>query len=134
MWYIPKFDEYLKILTVDEVEDFVVKHFGEYFKSAKEKLYSKLFEEQNIRKVAEFLYIFLMTSDEVHKYVEMMQSNSSASCVHPYNIEILNLFDPELQLINTKPMIRNKLLSALKKLKVWAILVTRCKKRNHRKI
>ena len=33
-----------------------------------------------------------------------MQSNN---CVHRYNVEILNLFDPELQLINTKPMIKN---------------------------
>ena len=39
----------------------------------------------------------------------MMQSNSSDNCVHCCNIEILNLFDTELQLINTKPMIRNKL-------------------------
>ena len=37
---------------------------------------------------------------------------------------ILNHLDPELQLINTKPMIKNKLkefLSALKKFKVQAI-------------
>ena len=34
-----------------------------------------------------------------------MQSHSSDDCVHRYNIEILNLFDPELQLINTEPMI-----------------------------
>ena len=32
-----------------------------------------------------------------------MQSNN---CVHRYNVEKLNLFDPELQLINTKPMIK----------------------------
>ena len=38
-----------------------------------------------------------------------MQSDSSDNCVHRYNIEILNLFDPELKLINTKPMIKNKL-------------------------
>ena len=29
--------------------------------------------------------------------------------MHCYNIEILNLFDPELQLINAKPMIKRKL-------------------------
>ena len=55
-----------------------------------------------------------------------MQSNSSDNCVHHYNVEILNLFDPELKLINTKPMIKNKvkkLLSELKKLKVQTILV-----------
>ena len=55
-----------------------------------------------------------------------MQSNSSGNCVHHYNIEILNLLDPELQLINTKPMIKNKLKelqSELKKFKFrqyWA--------------
>ena len=38
-----------------------------------------------------------------------MQSNSSDNSVHRYNIEILNLFDIELQPISTKPMIRNKL-------------------------
>ena len=37
--------------------------------------------------------------DAVEKY---MQSNSSDNCTHPYNVEILNIFDPELQLINTK--------------------------------
>ena len=50
---------------------------------------------------------------------------------------ILNLFDPELQLINTKPMIKNKLkelLSELKKFKVQIILVVECNKRNDSKI
>ena len=44
--------------------------------------------------------------------------------MHCYNVEILNLFDPELQLINTKPVIKNKLkqfLNELKKFKVQAI-------------
>ena len=63
--YIPKIGEYLKILTDDEVNDFVVINFGEYFKSMKEKLISKLNEEQNLRKVAESLYIFLITPDGV---------------------------------------------------------------------
>ena len=55
-----------------------------------------------------------------------MQSNSSDTCMHHYNIEILNLFDPELQLIKTKPAIKNKLkelLSELKKFKVQTVLV-----------
>ena len=55
-----------------------------------------------------------------------MQSNPSDNCVYRYNIEILNLFDPELQMINTKPMIKNKfkeLLSELTKFKVQTILV-----------
>ena len=62
-----------------------------------------------------------------------MQSNSSDNCIHQYNVEILNLFDPELQLTNTKPTIKNKLnklLSELKKFKVRTILVLDYKKRN----
>ena len=50
-----------------------------------------------------------------------MQSNSFDNCVYHYNVEILNLFDPELQLINTKLVIKKKLkelLSELKKFKV----------------
>ena len=83
------------------------------------------------------LYIFLTTPDEVEKYV---QSNSSDNCVHHYNVEILNLVDPELQLINNKPVIKNKLkelLSELKKFKVQTILVLLVldyKKRNDCKI
>ena len=46
MLYIPKIDDYLKILTDDEVKDFVVINFGEYFKSMKEDLYPKLYEEK----------------------------------------------------------------------------------------
>ena len=61
MLYIQKTDNYLTILNNNEVEDFVVINFGEYFKSTKEKLYSKLNEKQNLRKVAESLYIFLTT-------------------------------------------------------------------------
>ena len=86
----------------------------------KGKLYSKLYEEQNVRKVAESLYIFLATPDKIEKYGKMLESNFSDTCEHHCNIEILNLFDPELQLINTKPMIKSKLkefLSELKKLK-----------------
>ena len=66
-----------------------------------------------------------------------MQSNSSDNCVHHYNVEILNLFDLELQLINTKPVIKNKLkelLSELKKFKIQTILVLHYKKRNDCKI
>ena len=47
----------------------------------------------------------------------MMQPNFSDNCVHRYYIEILNLFEPELQLINTKPMIKNKLEELLSDLK-----------------
>ena len=42
MLYIPKIDNHLKILIDNEVKDFVGINFGEYFKSTREKLYSKL--------------------------------------------------------------------------------------------
>ena len=94
MLYIPKIDDYLKILTDEEVKDFVAINFSEYFKSIR--------EEENLRKVVKSLYIVQTTSDEVEKYVK---SNSSDNCIRPYNVEILNLFGPELQLSNTKPII-----------------------------
>ena len=95
MLYISKIDDYLKILTGDEVEDFVAIDFSKYLKSIR--------EEQSLRKVPKPLYIFLATPDEVEKYV---QSYSSDSCIHRYNVEILSIFDLVLQLINTKPMIK----------------------------
>ena len=137
MLYIPKINDYLIFLTDEEVKDFVAINFGEYFKSTREKLYSKLIEEQNVRKVAESIYIFLTTPDEVEKYAKIMQSNSCDKYVHHYNIEILNLFDLELQLINTKPMIKNKLkelLSEVKNFKVQTILVLEYENRNDRKM
>ena len=95
MFCIPTIDDYLKILTDDEMKDFVVINSGEYFKSTREKLYSKLSRKQNLRKVVESLYIFATAPNEVEKYFEMMQSNSSDNCVHHYNVEVLNLFDTE---------------------------------------
>ena len=99
-------------------------------------MYYKLNEKQNLRKVAESLCNVLTTPNEIKKYAKMVQYNSSDSCVHRYNIEILNLFDPELQLINTKIMIKNKLnklLNELKKFKVQVILVLKYKKKNDHK-
>ena len=115
----------------------IYSHKFYYFKSTRKKSYFKISEEQNLRKVTESLYIFLTSPDEVEKYAALMQSNSSDKYVYRFSIEILNLFDPELQLINTKPMIKNKLkelLSDLKKFKVQKILVSDYKKRNNRKI
>ena len=120
MLYIQMIDDYLKILTDDEVKDFAAINFGEYFKPISEKLYSKLSGEQNLRIISESRYVFLLTPNEVEKYVEMMQSNSFYNCVYYYTAEILYLFDPELQLINTKPMIKKtlkELLSELEKFK-----------------
>ena len=84
MLFIPKIDDYLEIMTDEEVKDFVAINFNEYFKSIK--------EEQNLRKTAKSLCIFLITLDEVENYVE---SNSSDNCVHHYNVEILILFDQD---------------------------------------
>ena len=66
-----------------------------------------------------------------------MQSRSFDNCIHHYNVENLNIFDPDLQLINTKLVIKNKLqasLSELKKFKAQTVLVLDYKKRNDRKI
>ena len=134
MLYIPKIDEYLKILTDKELKDFVIINFSEYFKSTTEKLYSKLNKKQNLRKVAKSLYISLKTPDEVEKYLE---SNSSDNSIHLYNVEILNLFDTESELKDTKSTIKTKLkelLSKFKKFKVKTVLVLGYKKRNDRKI
>ena len=89
--------------------------------------------EQNLSKATETLCIFLMKKkNEVEKYVKMIQSISSDDYVHRYNIEILNLFDPELQLFNSKPIIKSKLkrlLTELKKFKVQSKLALDYKKK-----
>ena len=95
MLYIPKIDDYSESLTDEEVKDFVAINFSDYFNSIREK--------ENLRKVAKSFCIFLTTPDEAEKY---MQSNSYDNCIHYYKVEIWNPFDPELQLINTKPMIK----------------------------
>ena len=61
MLYIPKIDDYLKILTDEEVKDFVAIDSSEYFKFAKEKLHSKPNEEQNLKKAPKLLDVFLTT-------------------------------------------------------------------------
>ena len=55
-------------MTNEEVKDFVARNFSKYFKSTREKLYFKLNEEQNFRKVAKSFYISLTTPDEIEKY------------------------------------------------------------------
>ena len=66
-----------------------------------------------------------------------MPSNSSYICIYHYNVKILKLVDPESLLINTKPMIKNKLKelqSELKRFKIQTVLVLDYKKRNNCKI
>ena len=53
-----------------------------------EKMLFKLSEEQNLRKVAESLYIFPTTPDKVEYYIKIMQSNSFDKYIHHCNIEI----------------------------------------------
>ena len=60
----------------EEVKDFVLMNFGEYFKSVREKLYCKLSEEKHLRKVAELFYSFLTTPDEVGKYAKLIEKTS----------------------------------------------------------
>ena len=94
------------------------------------KLYSKLNKKQSLRKVVKLLCISPKTSHQVEKYV---QSYSSDNCTQFYNVEILSLFDPELQLKNVEYTIKNKLkelLSKFKKLKVQKVLVLSYKKSN----
>ena len=73
------------------------------------------------------LYVFLTTPDEVEKYI---QSTSSDNCRHCYNVEILNIFDPELQLINTKSIIKIKLKELLSELKSSDTLSIRLQGKN----
>ena len=108
------------------MKDFVAINFSGYFKS--------ISQEQHFIKAAKSLYIFLATPEGLEKHV---QPNSSDNCINHYNVDILNLFDPELQLIDTKPLIKNKLKELLiewKKFEVKAVLVVDYKKRNEHKI
>ena len=80
MLYIPKIDDYLKILTNEEMKYFAARSFTEYFQS--------IGEEQNLRKVAKLFYIFLTTPNKVEKHVQL---NSSDNCLHHYNVENLKI-------------------------------------------
>ena len=94
MLFITKINGYIKLLTDEKVKNFVAKNFSEYFTSIR--------EEENLRKVNKSSYIFLATPNDVKKSV---QSSFSDNGIHRHNVDILNIFDPELELINTKPVI-----------------------------
>ena len=68
MLHIPKMDDYIKILTDEKVKDFESINFSEYFRSIR--------EEQDLRKVAKSLYIFLTIPDEVEKYLKSNYSDN----------------------------------------------------------
>ena len=55
MLFIPKFRDYLEILTYKEVKNFVAISSSKYCKSIKDE------EEQNLRIVSTLLFIFLTT-------------------------------------------------------------------------
>ena len=66
----------------------------------------------------------------------MMLPSSSDDSARHYDIKILNLFDPELQLTNTKSVLKNNLkdlLGELKKFKVQSMLVAEYKKTDYHK-
>ena len=52
MLYILKIDDYLKILTDEEVKDFVAKTFNETIR-----------KKENLRKIVKSFYIFITTPD-----------------------------------------------------------------------
>ena len=54
-------DDYLEILTDGEVKDFAAMNFSEHFQSIR--------EEQNLRKIAKSLYVFLTIPDEVERFI-----------------------------------------------------------------
>ena len=58
---------------------------------------------------------------QIKKKKEYVQSSYSGNCIHRYNVEILNILNQELQLINTKPMIKKKLKELLNKLKKFKV-------------
>ena len=73
MFYIPKIDDYLKIMTDEKVKDLVTISFSECFKSIR--------EEENLGKVTKSVCIVLTTTNEVENCV---QSNSSDNYIHQY--------------------------------------------------
>ena len=125
MLFITKINGYVKLLTDEKVKNFVATNFSEYFTSIR--------VEENLRKVNKSSNIFLATPNDVKKSV---QSSFSDNGIHRHNVEILNIFDPELQLINTKPVIETKLkefLSELTKFIFQTILILGYKRRNDHK-
>ena len=67
-------------------------------------------------------YSVLTKPDGIQKHAKIMQSNvqsnCSDNCAYKYNIMILNIFDPELQRIQVKPMIKNKFRKLLSDMKM----------------
>ena len=127
MLYNLKIDNYLKLLTDEEVKDYLAISFSEYLKSIRE-------EQNRSKKAVKLIYVFLTSPDEVEKYAHIIFSDN---CIFHYNVQILNTFDPELQLISTKLMIKNnlkELIGKIKNCKFKTKLVLEYKTRNDSKI
>ena len=53
----------------------------------------------------------------------MLIKKKRCNCAHVYSVKILNLFDPEFQLPNSKPVIKNKLKNLLGELKKFEVQI-----------
>ena len=92
-------------------------------------------EEENIRKVAKSLHIFLATPNEIEKYVEIMQSNSSENCLHCYKLRFWLFLIQNYDWLPINQWLKAKeLLSEFKQFKVQTILVLGYQKKNDHKI
>ena len=83
------------------------------FESKNEIIHSKLDEETIIRRVDELLYTSLRILGKVEKFDELLDELKTKTTdfwwlqTH-YNINILNPFNPQLELINVKSLVQKK--------------------------
>ena len=85
MLYMPKIADYLKILTDKEEKLFAFTNYSDCFNSVRGKLYYKISEEKNIRRVAELFYTFLTTLDEVEKHFELIKKMFASKNYDAFN-------------------------------------------------
>ena len=84
------------------------------FESKNEIIHSKLDEETIIRRVDELLYTSLRILGKVEKFDELLDELKTKTTdfwwlrTH-YNINILNPFNPQLELINVKSLVQKKI-------------------------
>ena len=74
MLYMPKIADNPKIMTDEEVKDFVMINFGEYWKSAREAFILNQAKEKIFKKLLNS-FMFLTTPDEVKRYVELIEKS-----------------------------------------------------------
>ena len=84
------------------------------FESKNEIIHSKLDEETIIRRVDELLYTSLRILGKVEKFDELLDELKTKTTdfwwlwTH-YNINILNPFNPQLELINVKSLVQKNI-------------------------